>query len=128
MNTDEMNLQQAVNYSVSKIVAQGSRCMMHINGSADCAYGDGEGNHCSVGWLLDPNIRNLMEWGGSVNDLVKVFTVPEVIRSNIDVFRVLQLFHDAHTSREREDSLGTLELHGIDTSHEDFEKWVNLGE
>lgn len=123
-----MNLQQAVNYSVSKIVQQGSRCMRVTDVSADCAYGDGEGNHCSVGWLLDHNNGVLMAWDGSVNDLVKLFPIPEVISSNIDVFRVLQLFHDAYTSKERMISLRALEHQGINISHEDFDKWVQLGE
>jgi hypothetical protein len=57
---DAMTVQQAIDYSLDKLVKQGERC---YNGN-DCMYGDEEGNHCAIGWLLDADNKSLMYNGG----------------------------------------------------------------
>jgi hypothetical protein len=120
---DAMTVQQAIDYSLDKLVKQGKRC---ANGN-DCMYGDGEGNHCAIGWLLDADNKSLMNDGGSVTGLADVRTVPKLIINNQETFLILQGFHDAESLQEREHNRGYLESHGIDTSHPNFQAWIDLG-
>ena len=60
-------VQEACDYAVEKMVAQQGRCMREgKDGDETCAYGDGKGNHCAIGWLLDHDDPDLMKYEGSV--------------------------------------------------------------
>ena len=126
MNIQEVNamtVQQAVEYSLDKIVKQGERCMR----GDDCTYGDGEGNHCAIGWLLDTNNADLMGAEGSVSDIARCCGVPELIKDNVKVFNTFQCFHDAMHAQHREEYKVQLRENGVDTSHTNFQAWVDLG-
>ena len=66
-DVDNMTLQEAVDYAMFKIVEQGGRCRS-LQGL--CAYGNAEGKHCAVGWLLDEDNQELMGFNGGVYNLV----------------------------------------------------------
>ena len=122
---DAMTVQQAIEYSLDKIVKQGERCMR----GGECAYGDGEGNHCAIGWLLDTNDGDLMEYEGSARVLLEERgeDVPKLIRENLDTFRYFQGFHDTSFVAHKVEYLRLLEDEGIDTSHANFQAWIDLG-
>ena len=120
---DAMTVQQAVEYSLDKIVKQGERCMR----DGECAYGDGEGNHCAIGWLLDADNADLMEDEGSASGIARCCGVPELIKENVEVFNKFQCFHDAGQGYNREEFKQQMSALGIDTSHANFQAWIDLG-
>ena len=118
--------QEVCDYSVQKIVEQGKRCM----DDGICLYGDGQGNHCGIGWLLDPDNKELMNYNRGVQDVVDDFPndVPEVIKDNIDLFYKLQRFHDQPNSIIREIFRdGLRDNYKIDTSAPHWQQWVDMG-
>jgi hypothetical protein len=122
---DAMTVQQAIDYSLDKLVKQGKRCMEGSN----CVYGDGEGKHCAIGWLLNSGDIALMAYEESVMGLVKYcHCVPDLIIRNADTFHSFQRFHDESTKGDREIQLHELTAAGIDTSHPNFQAWLDLGE
>ena len=123
---DAMTVQQAIEYSLDKLVKQGERC---ISGGV-CLYGNGGGNHCAIGWLLEADNKSLMKLEGNVSGLIDEWEVflPSLIINNQETFLILQGFHDAESLQEREHNRGYLESHGIDTSHPNFQAWIDLGE
>ena len=121
--------QEACDYSVQQIVKQGGRCYDVVDGV--CMYSDGQGNHCAIGWLLDPNNKELMNYDESVQDVVEDFPddVPEVIKDNIDLFSELQRFHDQPNSIIREMCRDGLRYnYKIDTSAPHWQQWIDMGE
>lgn len=120
----EMTLQEAVDYSVQQIVKQGKRCMT----GSSCAYGEIDGSHCAVGWLLDPEDEDLMDHAGDVEDLVidHYANLPTVITANVDVFSVLQSVHDAREPSKIGSNISRLKKYGIDVSGIWFTQWDDL--
>ena len=119
-------VQEVCDYSVQQIVAQGKRCMS----KGRCAHGDGQGNHCGIGWLLDPDNEALMNCDEGVEGGVDDFPddVPEVIKDNIDLFSELQRFHDQPNSIIREMCRDGLRYnYKIDTSAPHWQQWVDMG-
>jgi hypothetical protein len=123
---DAMTLQQAVEYSLNKIVKQGKRCMSGEN----CTYADREGNHCAIGWLLDHGNVEAMHYGAGLMHLIDNYpeVAPQIVKDNFYFFSRLQEFHDAQYEDERIQLRGELESLGIDTSHPNFQVWIELGE
>ena len=121
--------QEACDYSVQKIVKQGGRCYDVVDGV--CMYSDGQGNHCSIGWLLDPNNKELMGCTSTIRILVDDFQdeIPQIIKDNLDMFAVLQDFHDEDYSIIREMCRdGLRDNYNIDTSAPHWQQWVDMGE
>ena len=81
--------QEACDYPVQQIVKQGGRCYDVVNST--CMHGDGQGNHCAIGWLLDPNNKELMGCTSTIRILVDDLPddVPEIIKDNLDLFAAL---------------------------------------
>jgi hypothetical protein len=65
--------------------------------------------------------------GGAVTDLDDVRTVPKLIRDNIETFLFFQQFHDSFYTKHRSMYKGNLRDLGIDTSHPNFQAWIDLG-
>lgn len=126
---NKMGLQEIVDYAVKKIVEQGGRC---LNGLGNCAYGDYEGNHCAVGWLLDEDNNSHMCATGGVGNLINAHEhdpyFPRVFKENKYLFQELQRFHDAKFICKRILARGSLAKYDIDTSGKHFQQWVNMGE
>ena len=120
--------QEACDYSVQQIVAQGGRCYDVVN--TTCMHGDGQGNHCAIGWLLDPDNKELMNYDQGAQDVVEDFPddVPQIIKDNLDLFYELQSFHDETGSLIREYYRNRLrDNHDIDTSAAHWQQWVDMG-
>ena len=118
-------LQEACDYAVFKIVEQGGQC---LSGKNNCVYGDGNGNHCAVGWLLDNSDEQLMNCGDAVIELCNVYSdeIPSVIHNNIVAFDRLQGFHDAESVISRANNLGLLSK-SINTTAPQYQQWVEMG-
>lgn len=120
-DVDKMTLQEAVDYSVDMLLKQGEPC----RDGEKCLYGDGLGNHCSIGWLLDDKNDTLMDDVGAVNGLYDSDNVPELIKDNIDAFSSLQLLHDCDNMDNWDGRMERL-LQYIDISTDRYEQWRSL--
>lgn len=121
------SVQEACDYAVLKIVEQEGQC---LNGMQHCIYGNEEGQHCAVGWLLDPNNENLMNFDGGIVELVDETEqpIPNIIKNNLDVFGVLQDFHDNDSICGRKMALEQLyNVHNIDISKPQYQQWIEMG-
>lgn len=121
-DANKLTLQEACDYAVAKIVEQGARC---IDGTK-CLYGH-NGMHCAVGWLLDEDDTDLMNYRGSIWSLVRDFgdRLPDIILEEEIVFRLLQYFHDSKGKSQREYDLRNLGDY-IDTSAPQYKQWVDM--
>lgn len=129
MKIEDMNLQQAFDYIMEKLVKQKVQC---VDAQLGCAYGNDKGQHCAIGWLLDPNNPDLMEKEGDVCDLISEFRaygdlIPSVILDNPDVFANIQSFHDCESYQRRAKAMTRLSLDGLDVSNPNVLAWINLG-
>ena len=126
-----MNLSEALNFAVKKIVEQGGRCLVTNEVNSSCAYASGS-KHCAVGWLLDHNNPEMMRFEGTVQELIEVFEdkIPEVISKNPDEFSELQMFHDVSEKEKRRERLKLLKMYApdVDYSGDHWETWINMGE
>lgn len=123
---DNCTVQEACDYAVKKIVEQGGRCRDALG----CVYGNGLGEHCSIGWLLPEDNDALMGAPLKLDALVCEFgaEVPELIRENEGAFYLLQSFHDVATKKMRISDMGLLSReYGIDTSGDHWQQWVEMG-
>jgi len=128
-DVDKMTLQEACDYSVNAIVKQGERCMQPADGGETCAYGDGAGKHCAIGWLLDETDAELMESEMVITDLLHwCYELPNVVVSNEEAMVELQRFHDSALQENRESIRQELAQH-IDTeTNPSYQKWVDMGD
>jgi len=137
IDTTGKTLQEVSDEIAGKLIEQGSRCVRSENSefpNADvrCAYSDGEGNHCAIGWLLDPKNEAVMSFGGgldsmSLAELISEEPNKEFISENREALIVIQRIHDHPRKEGRRDNLGVLAIeHGLDTSA--WLPWVELGE
>ena len=120
-------LQETFDFVIDKIVGQGGQCN---DSQGNCVYGDDEGNHCAIGWLLDPDDDVLMGWAGSVHQIIDDFpeALPDVVKSNIDLFNVIQEFHDMPSLESRYSILSRLETtYNINISNPNVQKWIDMG-
>lgn len=120
-------LQEAMDYAVKKIVEQGYRC--YDEEESVCLYADDRGGHCAIGWLLDHNDAELMNYVGGLEDIPNALgkdRLPSLIYDNIYVFSWLQYFHDADEHGCRYRAQTQLGRHGIDTSGRHWQQWIDL--
>ena len=92
-----MTLQEVLDYIGSKLADQGKRCVTgDLYSSNSCCYGDGNGSHCAVGWILDSKDESLMYWNGGIDSLLNRYPskVPSIIKENFKLFNIIQAFHD----------------------------------
>lgn len=124
---EKMTIQEACDYAVKQIVTQGGQCRNGDN--SDCAYSDGQGNHCVIGWLMDESNQDMMGYIGEVDDFIDCFEeeLPPMILDNQNVLQCLQSFHDIQVLGIREELKGNLTELGIDTTGEHWQQWVEMG-
>lgn len=124
-DANKLTLQEACDYAMDKIVKQGGRCM--INNS--CAYGDDEGNHCAVGWLLDETNPALMEYEGGVGALDYELKehMPNFFNEEgaIDALCDLQDVHDETSADLIKRKLKELSQY-IDVDKPIYKEWLEL--
>ena len=127
VEVNKLSIGEVLNYACSKIVEQGYRCMK----DGVCMYGDPEGGHCAVGWLLDHDNEELMDYEGPVAELLKEHgdEVPKFIEDNLEAFEALQSFHDLQGWECRKDALQDLRLITdlvLDEPH--WQEWIEMGD
>ncbi len=100
VHADKMTLQEQVDYIGERLNMQGQRC--YDSTVKSCAYGNGKGHHCAVGWLLDTTNISLMQSEGGVVYLSEYYfkLIPENIINNNELFSALQYLHDSSYSKE----------------------------
>jgi hypothetical protein len=127
-NKNEMTVQELFDYSINKIVAQGEQCM---NSDGDtCVYGNAKNQHCGIGWILDTNNAELMDFGSSISEMAKKYPklVPTIIKDNLDCFAEIQKFHDTDGVPERRKiALSLRNEFGLNLSNPSVRMWMNLG-
>ena len=102
IDTTNKPLQQVSNEIAAALTNQGKRC---VNSDDECVYQDSEGNHCAIGFLLEPNSDPIF----NVTDLCDIlldFDEDEIgvnsgfIRENYNALSHIQSIHDTtHNQR-----------------------------
>jgi len=117
---------QVINEVFEKLIAQGGQC---IDGD-DCAYGDDEGNHCAVGWLLPESNGHLMMSNKDIHGIIKVYDDlgpnDKFIRANGDLLDAVQTLHDASKLSARFHAALHLARKGADPRV--LTKWVYMAD
>ena len=83
------------NEVIQKLIEQGGTC---IN-KGYCAYGDGMGRHCAIGWLISSKNDKAMTSNEDLPGLIDGVCISfeenlEWIKTNKEPLYLLQLFHD----------------------------------
>lgn len=121
---NSMTLQQLCDYSITRLVEQGSRCMV----DTECAYGL-NGTHCGIGWMLDEDDADMMEYSGPIDDLISAFPskIPApVMDDNAAITVYFQVLHDEQYYEQRIKALDDLQDAGLDTSNPNYRLWADL--
>jgi hypothetical protein len=124
-DVDKMTLQEAMDYSINKLVKQGRRCRIEN----ECAYGNSKGQHCAVGWLLDEDNDGLMNAEGGIYVLMTDHraALPKLILENEAAFIEFQKFHDFESFGSRSRYLLEIEGYGIDVdTNRNWKKWLEM--
>ena len=127
IDTTGMSLQQVSDAIAGKLIKQGGRCM---GGDDECAYSDGKGKHCAVGWLLSES-SPIMEFGYSMKDLVrsKYFKLEpnrEFILDNVYALATIQDLHDEPSKHSR-DNLSELVADVCELNMDAWSEWIEMG-
>ena len=122
---DQMTLQEACDYAIGKLVQQGKTCM---NENGLCFYGVCyEDSHCAVGWLLDHEDKELMNFDGAVEDLVEDNdNLPFLITDNVKAFEALQNVHDASNINRLDMAMKWLSKFIDIETDPDYQKWYAI--
>jgi hypothetical protein len=137
-DVDKMTLREAIDYTMAKIIGQGKSCRAHPidpenpNMTLSCVYGDGKGNHCAIGWLLDEDDEKAMNFRGTLKSLLEredeQDKYPKLLHDNVEVFSMLQKIHDSIDFQLDFESISELvydlnEQHGIELSDKVVDEW-----
>ena len=92
IDINNCTLQEAMDYAVQRMVEQGGRCGKDEHGHFRCLYGDGNGRHCGVGWLLPEDDAALMKATMGIQGLViaKRDRLPKLVVENVEAMAALQ--------------------------------------
>lgn len=133
LSYDEINklsLQEACDYAVAKIVEQGVQC---VDGWDQCVYGNDKGQHCAIGWLLNPDDKEISNFMGEAFSAdVEVLAeevrehLPAVVTHNLAIMKTLQQFHDTNRGVIRRYLLESLAAN-IDVDSPQYNEWVEMG-
>jgi hypothetical protein len=97
IDTTGKTIQQVSDEIAGKLIKQGKRCIQGDNGR--CVYGDGLGNHCGIGWLLDASNDSIMgNWRGVQclsNSSIDLGINDAFIREHYGVLGWIQDLHDS---------------------------------
>ena len=133
IDTEGKTTRQVVVEIFEALVSQGRQCTLE----GVCCYGDGEGNHCAVGWLMPEEISTSRELAKTVicEDLLIVIAgkLPKnektsswysFLKNNKHLLRMVQQVHDESHSAKRAALL-------LNTTHFaddpiDFTDWIAI--
>ena len=94
IDTKGKKIEEVAEEMFSLLVKQGGRC---LNKWGKCSYGDGNGNHCAVGWLFPKGDIRLMEAGDTIESLGEEEDLGpngEFIKEHLEDLLTLQVIHD----------------------------------
>jgi hypothetical protein len=96
IDTTGKTLQQVSDEIAGKLIKQGKKCTDDVG---KCGYGDGLGNHCGIGWLLDSTSKEVMLFAGNLGDLLEEHTDLGIndafIREHKMTLADIQILHDS---------------------------------
>jgi hypothetical protein len=124
IDLDTCTIQEACDYAIKCVVAQGHVCIS----KGECVYGDDYGNHCVIGWL-DPTNDDLMIFEGNVASAIHYGALKHpFFKRHVEVLINLQRVHDVvlfgHSVVHHIDkTLKRLACDGIDTSGPHWQEW-----
>ena len=130
---NKMNVQEMLDFMIDKIVGQGKQCM----NDGECSYGDGAGNHCAVGWVLNEEIEVFMDYDGDVMGLLDETValrmqgdMPIAVIEHPRLFCAMQSLHDSTRLSDRARFLEALKRHHPQYNYDNpnWMKWVEMGE
>ena len=136
MKTITKELQTALDYAVHKMVEQGGRSLKALG---TCAYSDGCGKRCAIGWLLnDAEIQPLSDVVAAVDELdtevlriqdghigAVAVELPDLISENMEIMIVFQQFHDSDFNN-RPSKRKRLSKLGVDVSAPAWIIWEGM--
>ena len=130
IHTDGKTLEQVVVEIIQAITNQGGQCLKE-GSSTNCVYGNSEGRHCGIGWLLPADNDELMKDSGSVTTLANIYNKGELgpndqfIRENVVLLQLMQVVHDRNTLRNLQVSVNKI-CQECDLTKSIFTPWVEL--
>lgn len=129
---NKLTLQQACDYVIDRLVEQDSQCKALVHGTANCVYGNAEGQHCAIGWLMDESNEILMAFEGGVESLNSEHygIIPGILHTHENLFDLIQTFHDSDYMTGRLDALIDIKSYdesGVSFDNPNWEKWVSMG-
>lgn len=88
------------NEVIQKLIDQGGVC----DDDGTCVYGNSRGQHCSIGWLLNPENIGAMYFEGLLDSIIKSGLINveqnfEWIKRNCENLKLLQRFHDSRSAQ-----------------------------
>ena len=133
IDTTGMTLQQVSDAIAGKVIGQGGRCMTEFSasfGNSSCAYSDGKGKHCAIGWLLSES-SPLMQYDGSLSTMIESSEFDkepnvEFMLDNIDALDRIQHLHDA-TNKNQRDNRSELVADVYDLNMDAWDEWIEMG-
>ena len=129
ITTEGKTVEEVVDEIFIKLNKQGHRSMKRIGPPErsihQCAYSDDKGGHCAVGWLLDPDNEEAMNFGGSITGLSakKLGSNRKFIEDNIELMGVMQRIHDSTDKTAM--TAGKQRLKELCTIPESANTWIN---
>ena len=121
-----MTLQQVSDAIASKVIGQGGQC---LNERGDCLYGDGNGKHCAIGWLLSES-SPFMAYESSVHELIASEGFndehnKDIMRDNVDALSALQELH-VHLRGRLQISQSL--VYEFDLNMDAWSEWIEMGD
>ena len=127
IDTSDKTLQQVSDEMAAKLIAQGKPCVTS-NGDS-CAYTDGKGNHCAIGWLL-PDSDYIKDYMETITTMVANFSNEKLgsnasfLKEHVKELSQLQMLHDYDIKYSREIHQESIqERFNLDMSA--WDEWVN---
>jgi hypothetical protein len=112
IDTTGKTLQQVSNEIAGRLIKQGKKCTANDDNS--CVYGDGEGNHCGIGWLLDSTSKEVMSFVGNITSLLTdhdhLGINDAFLREHQSILGDIQLLHDMPRDLHARANLDSLNL------------------
>ena len=134
ITTTGKSVQQVLDELAVTLIKQGRRCLKntgHLTNGEVCVYGDNNGNHCGIGWLLPCDRLDLMLYMGSLSTLldenIDLGPNDSFIRKNKSLLSLIQSLHDLKSYIYRRITSEKISSNfGINMSS--WTRWIELGE
>lgn len=126
ITTKGKTVQEVLDEIAQALIKQGKQCI----DDKDCIYGDSEGNHCAVGWLLPENDDYLMSFRGTINTMIRtkhsLGENQDFLFENNNLLYEIQQLHDSESKLLRNYSLNEIKKK-FNFNMDAWIPWVELG-